>query len=124
MAANTNVTRRSFVKAAALAGAAVAIGTQMSGSLVEAPAAYADEADDVKKVYTSCHGCIQMCPAVATIENGVVTKLEGDDRAPVSKGSLCIKGLNELHTMYSPRRILHPLKRVGERGTTDFEVIS
>ncbi|MBS7406742.1 MAG: twin-arginine translocation signal domain-containing protein, partial [Coriobacteriales bacterium] len=36
MAANTNVTRRSFVKAAALAGAAVAIGTQMSGSLVEA----------------------------------------------------------------------------------------
>ena len=26
--------------------------------------------------------------------------------------------------MYSPRRILHPLKRVGERGTTDFEVIS
>ena len=124
MAANTNVTRRSFVKAAALAGAAVAIGTQMSGSLVEAPAAYADEADDVKKVYTSCHGCIQMCPAVATIENGVVTKLEGDDRAPVSKGSLCIKGLNQLHTMYSPRRILHPLKRVGERGTTDFEVIS
>ena len=120
MAANTNVTRRSFVKAAALAGAAVAIGTQMSGSLVEAPAAYADEADDVKKVYTSCHGCIQMCPAVATIENGVVTKLEGDDRAPVSKGSLCIKGLNQLHTMYSPRRILHPLKRVGERGTTDF----
>ena len=67
MAANTNVTRRSFVKAAALAGAAVAIGTQMSGSLVEAPAAYADEADDVKKVYTSCHGCIHMCPAVATI---------------------------------------------------------
>lgn len=124
MAANTNVTRRSFVKAAALAGAAVAIGTQMSGSLVEAPAAYADEADDVKKVYTSCHGCIQMCPAIATIENGVVTKLEGDDRAPVSKGSLCIKGLNQLHTMYSPRRILHPLKRVGERGTTDFEVIS
>ena len=54
----------------------------------------------------------------------MVTKLEGDDRAPVSKGSLCIKGLNELHTMYSPRRILHPLKRVGERGTTDFEVIS
>ena len=65
-----------------------------------------------------------MCPALATIENGVVVKLEGDPDGPVSRGSLCIKGLNQLHTMYSPRRILHPLKRVGERGTTDFEVIS
>ncbi len=120
----TNVSRRSFVKMAALAGAAAAIGTQMTGSLVETPKAYADEPSEVKVVRTSCHGCIQMCPALATIENGVVVKLEGDPDAPVSRGSLCIKGLNQLHTMYSPRRILHPLKRVGERGTTDFEVIS
>ena len=121
---STNVTRRSFVKMATLAGASAAIGTQMTGSLVETDPAYADEADDVKVVKTSCHGCIQMCPALATIKNGVVVKLEGDPDAPVSRGSLCIKGLNQLHTMYSPRRILHPLKRVGERGTTDFEVIS
>lgn len=124
MALNSNVSRRSFVKMAALAGAAAAIGTQMTGSLVEAPAAYADEVDDVKVVKTCCHGCIQVCPALATIKNGVVVKLEGDPDAPQSRGSLCIKGLNQLHTMYSPRRILHPLKRVGERGTTDFEVIS
>ncbi len=120
----TSVSRRSFVKMAALAGAAAAIGTQMTGSLVETPKAYADEPSEVKVVKTSCHGCIQMCPARATIENGVVVKLEGDPDAPVSRGSLCMKGLNQLHTMYSPRRILHPLKRVGERGTTDFEVIS
>ena len=120
----TNVSRRSFVKMAVLAGAAAAIGTQMTGSLVETPKAYADEPSEVKVVRTSCHGCIQMCPALATIENGVVVKLEGDPDGPVSRGSLCIKGLNQLHTMYSPRRILHPLKRVGERGTTDFEVIS
>jgi anaerobic selenocysteine-containing dehydrogenase len=123
MALNSNVSRRSFVKMAALTGAAAAIGTQMTGSLVDAPAALADE-DEVKVVKTSCHGCIQMCPALATIKNGVVVKLEGDPDAPVSRGSMCIKGLNQLHTMYSPRRILHPLKRVGERGTTDFEAIS
>jgi anaerobic selenocysteine-containing dehydrogenase len=123
MALNSNVSRRSFVKMAALTGAATAIGTQMTGSLVDAPAALADE-DEVKVVKTSCHGCIQMCPALATIKNGVVVKLEGDPDAPVSRGSMCIKGLNQLHTMYSPRRILHPLKRVGERGTTDFEAIS
>lgn len=73
---------------------------------------------------TSCHGCIQMCPAIAYLKDGVVVRLEGDPEAPVSRGSLCIKGLNQLHTMYSPRRILHPLRRAGERGENKWEVIS
>lgn len=120
----TNLTRRSFVQAAALAGAAAAIGVSMPNALVETEPAYADEPVETKVVKTSCHGCIQMCPARAYIENGVVVKLEGDPDAPVSRGSLCLKGLNQLHTMYSPRRILHPLKRAGQRGENKWEVIS
>ncbi len=118
------ITRRSFLKATAVAGAAAAAGVSMTGSLEEGAAASADDATETETVVTSCHGCIQMCPAVATIENGVVTKLEGDERAPVSRGSLCLKGLNQIHTMYSPRRILHPIKRAGERGQNKWEVIS
>ncbi|OUO90590.1 molybdopterin dinucleotide-binding protein [Gordonibacter sp. An230] len=124
MAMKASMTRRSFVKTTALAGAAVAIGVSLSDSLVEVDPAYADEPVETKVVKTSCHGCIQMCPARATVENGVVTKLEGDPDAPVSRGSMCMKGLNQLHTMYSPRRVLHPLKRAGERGENKWEVIS
>ena len=124
MAFTATMSRRSFVKATALAGAAVAIGASMSDSLVETPASYAAEESKTTKMYTSCHGCIQMCPVVAYVENGVVVKLEGDKRAPVSRGGLCMKALNQLHTMYSPRRVLHPLKRAGERGTNKWEVIS
>lgn len=120
----TTWTRRSFVQAAALAGAAAAIGVSMPNSFVETDPAYADEPVETKVVKTSCHGCIQMCPARAYIENGVVVKLEGDPDAPVSRGSLCLKGLNQLHTMYSPRRVLHPLKRAGQRGENKWEVIS
>ena len=77
------------------------------------------------KVYkTCCHGCIQVCPCLAYVRNGVVVKLEGDPDAPMSKGSLCVKGLNQLHTMYSPRRLLHPVKRAGERGENKWEQIS
>jgi len=65
-----------------------------------------------------------MCPAIAYLKDGVVVKLEGDPDAPVSRGSLCAKGLNQLHTMYSPRRVLHPLRRAGERGENKWEVIS
>ncbi len=119
-----NMTRRSFVEVTALAGAAAAIGASMSDSLVETDEAYAAEERGTEIVKTSCHGCIQMCPVLAHVENGVVTKLEGDPEAPVSKGSMCIKGLNQTHTMYSPRRVLRPLKRAGERGQNKWEVIS
>lgn len=124
MAYKASMTRRSFVKTTALTGAAAAIGASISDSLVEVDPAYADEPVETKVVKTSCHGCIQMCPALAYVENGVVTKIEGDPEAPVSRGSLCQKGLNQLHTMYSPRRVLHPLKRAGERGENKWEVVS
>ncbi len=121
---NASMTRRSFVKASALAGAAVAIGASMGDSLVQMEPAFAAAEVERKVMKTSCHGCIQMCPAIAYLENGVVTKLEGDPEAPVSRGSLCIKGLNQVHTVYSPRRVLRPLKRAGERGECKWEAIS
>ncbi len=123
------LTRRSFMKVSALAGAATAIGASLSGCMEDQPESK-DEAlqgtstDGLIKMKTSCHGCIQMCPAIAYVKDGVVVRLEGDPDAPVSRGSLCIKGLNQLHTMYSPRRVLHPLKRAGERGENKWEVIS
>jgi len=50
------------------------------------------------------------------VENGVVVKIEGHPDAPTSLGSLCLKGLNQIHTCYSPRRVLYPLKRTSARG--------
>lgn len=126
--AETTLTRRSFVKASALAGATAAFGVSMAGCMQEAPKEEGGSAggaqEELVRMKTSCHGCIQMCPAVAYLKDGVVVRLEGDPDAPVSRGSLCIKGLNQLHTMYSPRRVLHPLRRAGERGENKWEVIS
>ena len=116
----TNLTRRSFVKVSALAGAAAAPEEELAGT----GEAGVSSTEGLTKMRTSCHGCIQMCPAIAYLKDGVVVRLEGDPEAPVSRGSLCIKGLNQLHTMYSPRRILHPLRRAGERGENKWEVIS
>ena len=122
--AKSAMTRRQFVQTSTLAGVAAAVGVSMSGSLIDAGKAYADEPVETKVVKTCCHGCILVCPCRAYVENGVVVKLEGDPDAPMSKGSLCMKGLNQLHTCYSPRRILHPMKRAGERGENKWEQIS
>ena len=110
------LTRRGFLKASALAGAAAAIGVSATHSLAETETAHAATASERTMVRTCCHGCIQCCPCRAYLENGVIVKLEGDPLAPVSKGSMCLKGMAQMHTVYSPRRVLYPMKRVGERG--------
>jgi anaerobic selenocysteine-containing dehydrogenase len=118
------MTRRSFVKTAALTGVAATLGVSIAGKLEETDAAYAASSSPRTMYKTVCHGCIQCCPCRAYVEDGVVVKLEGDPDAPVSKGSMCLKGMSQLHTVYSPRHVLYPMKRVGLRGGNEWEVIS
>lgn len=64
----TNLTRRSFVKVSALAGAAAAVGASMAGCMQEAAPeeelagtgeAGVSSTEGLTKMRTSCHGCIQ-----------------------------------------------------------------
>ncbi|MDR3307631.1 MAG: molybdopterin-dependent oxidoreductase [Coriobacteriales bacterium] len=119
---DTTLTRRTFVKSAAVAGAALAMGSALSACLDNSggggttPGAAAGE----RVFYNSvCHGCIQACPCKVYVEDGVVIKIEGHPDAPTSQGSLCLKGLNQIHTCYSPRRIIYPLRRTGARGVAN-----
>lgn len=120
------LTRRSFVKAMAAVGAATAVSGSYVSSLVTADQAWADTPSERTMYVHACHGCIQNCPCKVYVENGVVVKIEGHPDAPTSQGSLCLKGLNQIHTCYSPRRVLFPLKRTSERGVknTTWERIS
>ena len=45
-----------------------------------------------------------------------LVKIEGDPDGPLNKGGVCLKCLAQLQTLYSPRHVLHPMKRAGERG--------
>jgi anaerobic selenocysteine-containing dehydrogenase len=113
------LSRRAFVKASALVSACAALGVTATTALSEADEAYADTPSERTVYRTICHSCIQGCPCRVYVEDGVIVKIEGDPTAPVSKGSLCLKGQSQLHTVYSPRRVLYPMKRVGERGAAN-----
>ena len=82
----TNLTRRSFMKASALAAGAAALGSGVAtvNNLVESDQAYA--ADEVKLVHTSCRACISNCGIIAHVQNGRVIKLEGDPADPHVRG--------------------------------------
>ena len=58
------------------------------------------------------------------VKDGRIIKVAGMKEAPHSHGSLCSKGAALRQYIYSPERVLTPLRRTGERGSGEFEPIS
>ena len=119
----TNMTRRSFTKVAAAVGAALA-ATESVQLLEDADKAFAAQSVERVMHKTACHGCTNCCPVRVYTEDGKVMKIEGDPDGPLNKGGACLKCLSQIQTLYSPRHVLHPMKRVGERGQNKWEAIS
>jgi anaerobic dimethyl sulfoxide reductase subunit A len=63
------------------------------------------------------------CPLLATVENGRVTRVVNNPAGgKYLKG--CTRGFGLPLETYAPNRILHPLMRVGERGSGQFRKAS
>jgi anaerobic selenocysteine-containing dehydrogenase len=68
--------------------------------------------------------CPDTCGWVVRVENGEAVSLRGDTAHPFTRGSLCNKVDNYLAQTRSPDRIVHPLRRVGPKGSGRFTRIS
>ena len=76
-------------------------------------------------VYGACpHDCPDTCSMLITVENGRAVKVEGHPDHPYTRGTLCGKVSDYLDRVYSPDRILYPMRRVGQKGSGQFERIS
>ncbi len=53
-----------------------------------------------------------------TVEDGRAVKIQGDPAHPITRGFLCAKVAKYLDRVYSPDRVLWPLKRVKPKGAT------
>jgi anaerobic selenocysteine-containing dehydrogenase len=63
-------------------------------------------------VHAACpHDCPDACGVLITIEDGRATKIEGDPAHPVTRGFLCAKVAKYLDRVYSPDRVLYPMRR-------------
>jgi len=78
--------------------------------------------DEVKK--TTCYMCACRCGIRVHLKDGEVRYIEGNPDHPVNKGVLCGKGSSGIMQHLSPARLTNPLKRVGKRGSGDYEEIS
>jgi anaerobic selenocysteine-containing dehydrogenase len=77
-------------------------------------------------VPTICFNCEAACGLLAYVdrETGKVQKFEGNPEHPGSRGRNCAKGPATLNQIEDPERIRHPLKRVGPRGSGQWERVS
>ncbi len=78
--------------------------------------------DEVRK--TTCYMCACRCGIDVHLKDGTVAYIEGNRDHPVNKGVLCAKGSAGIMQHNAPSRLRAPLKRVGPRGSGEFEEIS
>jgi anaerobic selenocysteine-containing dehydrogenase len=68
-------------------------------------------------VHAACsHDCPDACGVLITVEDGRATKIQGDPEHPVTRGFLCAKVAKYLDRVYSPDRVLYPMRRIGPKG--------
>jgi molybdopterin guanine dinucleotide-containing S/N-oxide reductase-like protein len=68
-------------------------------------------------VHAACsHDCPDACGVLITVEDGRATKIQGDPEHPMTRGFLCAKVAKYLDRVYSPDRVLYPMRRVGPKG--------
>lgn len=70
-----------------------------------------------KVVQAACpHDCPDACSVLITVQDGRATKIQGDPEHPVTRGFLCAKVAKYLDRVYSPDRVLYPMRRVVPKG--------
>src|SRR3954454_24219378 len=89
-----------------------------------------------KVIHAACpHDCPDACGVLISIEavdgSARATRIQGDPAHPITRGFLCAKVTKYLDRVYSPDRLLYPMKRRANvpkgpatRGPAAFERIS
>jgi tetrathionate reductase subunit A len=139
------VSRRQFLAGGALLGGLASLGPLDQATAATAhqggrpTGTYALHAAD-HHILSACLQCNTGCGIRAKLQDGVVTKIDGnpyspwtllphlpyatavDAAAPVD-GALCPKGQSGLQTTYDPYRLRKVLKRAGQRGENRWVTI-
>jgi len=69
------------------------------------------------------HDCPDTCVMTVKVQEGRAVEIGGDPEHRFTQGFLCAKVNHYLERVYSPDRILYPMRRVGRKGEGRFERI-
>lgn len=77
---------------------------------------------EIKK--TACQFCAALCGVLVHVEDGRVTRIEGNKDHFLSHGFTCERPGIAPKWLYHPDQLMHPLKRVGKRGEGKWQRVS
>lgn len=142
------ISRRHMLKTGALAGAGALLGKGghrfMEVLAQNSPQALKEQAYVLSRpenvLYTVCLQCNTQCTIKAKIQEGVLSKIDGNPYSPMNlfphlpydtpleeavkvDGSVCPKGQAGVETLYDPYRVRTVLKRAGPRGSNQWKTI-
>ncbi len=140
------VTRRSFLQSSAALVAAGAVGSvffcenkALAANFGNPVLVETDPRVEIK--FSVCQGCHGACGMRCKVVDGVLVKVDGNPFHPNNReqhlaystdvgaaellpARICAKGAAGMQTLYDPYRLKEPLKRVGLRGSGEWQTIS
>ena len=82
-------------------------------------------ANGTHQVRGACpHDCPDTCSLLTTVQDGIAIKVQGNPAHPQTGGVLCNKVSKYTERTYHRERLLFPQKRVGRKGSGQFERVS
>ncbi len=79
---------------------------------------------EIKKSICAICDPMRQCGLSLYVKNGTIIKVDGNEQHPFNQGKLCSKGASTRQYVYAANRLTTPLKRIGPRGSGQFERIS
>ena len=78
-----------------------------------------------KLIHGACpHDCPDTCGVITEVRDGRAVAFRGDPDHPITQGWLCAKVRPYLDHVYHPERLTRPLRRVGPKGSGEWQPIS
>ncbi|MDR1184551.1 MAG: molybdopterin-dependent oxidoreductase, partial [Coriobacteriales bacterium] len=114
--------RRSFVKGAAL----LAATGVLAGCTPKVPSEEGTLSDTGTQIFAgACRGnCGGGCFLNIHVRDDQIVRTTARDLPNPEYNRICTKGLTHVGRIYGANRVLYPMKRVGARGSDEFERIS
>lgn len=130
----SGLSRRSFLKGSLAASALAAGGSAyLTGC---APKNVADNAEEMaetgtpvevnEEIYSGvCRcNCYGGCHLNVHVRDGKIVRTSARELPEKAWTRICAKGLSHVYRVYDPNRAKYPMRRVGERGSGEWEQIS
>ncbi len=82
-------------------------------------------AEGITIIHGACpHDCPDTCGVITEVVDGRAVAFYGDPTHPITQGWVCGKVRPYLDHVYHPDRLTQPLRRVGPKGSGQFEPVS